>query len=165
MKSTDRFLIGIVVGIIILVAVAFGVALSKPEPAYQSDATPGGVVINYLTALRQEDYERAYAYLSPDILGYPKTLAAFRQVIRNYSYNPGLQNTASLEVISEKMEGSFGRVTVRETQFNPGGLFDSGEYQHTISFTVTQTPGTGEWKIETGEEYWGWCWNQAEGCK
>ena len=71
MKSTDRFLIGIVIGVVVLVIAAFGVAFLGPKPAYQSDDTPEGVAHNYLLAIQREDYARAYGYLSPDLRGYP----------------------------------------------------------------------------------------------
>ena len=71
MKSTDKFLISIVIGIMLLVVVAFGIAFLRPEPTYQSEDTPEGVVHNYLMALQREEYYRAYSHLSPVIPGYP----------------------------------------------------------------------------------------------
>jgi len=77
MKNTDKFLVGIVVGVVVLVATAFAVALLRPKPTYQLEDTPKGVAHNYLLALQQEDYKRAYGYLSPTIEGYPTSAEAF----------------------------------------------------------------------------------------
>jgi len=46
MKITDKFLIGSVAGVILLVSVAFAVAFLRPKPTYQSDDTPEGVAHN-----------------------------------------------------------------------------------------------------------------------
>ena len=55
MKSTDKVLIAIVAGIILLIIVAFVVALAKPEPTYQAEDTPEGVAYNYLLALQRKN--------------------------------------------------------------------------------------------------------------
>jgi hypothetical protein len=75
MKSTDKFLIGIVVGIVLLVVAAFVITLARPEPTYQVEGTPESVAHNYLLALQKEDYQRAYGYLSPTLKGYPVRLS------------------------------------------------------------------------------------------
>ena len=58
MKNTDKFLIGIVVSIILLVVIVFAVVLTRPEPAYQTDDTASGVAHNYLLAIQREEFER-----------------------------------------------------------------------------------------------------------
>jgi hypothetical protein len=42
MKSNDRFLIGIVVGVLLLVIISFVVVLRQPLPTYRPDDTPEG---------------------------------------------------------------------------------------------------------------------------
>ena len=54
MKTTDKILIGIVAGIILLIIVALVVTLSRPEPTYQPEDTPEGIAHNYLLALQKE---------------------------------------------------------------------------------------------------------------
>jgi len=61
----DRFLLGILVGIGILVVIAlvlFFVRQDKQE--YVMDDVPEGVVHNYALALYQGDYQKAYGYLA-----------------------------------------------------------------------------------------------------
>ena len=40
MKSTDKFLIGIVVAIVLLIIAALAVTLTQPEPTYLAEDTP-----------------------------------------------------------------------------------------------------------------------------
>jgi len=87
MKSTDKFLIGIVAGIVILIVVALIVALGKPEITYQDINSPESVVHDYLLALQKVDYPKAYGFLSSTIKGYPKTAGKFAADIDNYHWN------------------------------------------------------------------------------
>jgi len=69
MKKSDKILIWIVGGIVLLVIAAFAIALVKPKPTYMADESPDGVAFNYLFAVQQGDYDRAYGYVSPSIDG------------------------------------------------------------------------------------------------
>jgi len=62
----DRFLM-IILGVIgVLIVVAIGMFFVRQNTqVYKSDDTPEGVVHNYLLALNQEDYEKAYFYIAP----------------------------------------------------------------------------------------------------
>ena len=61
--KNDRFLLGILIGIGLLVALALGLYFLRQEgPAYREDQTPAGVVHNYITAVQLGDYERALEY-------------------------------------------------------------------------------------------------------
>ena len=77
MKDTDRFLLGMVAGILALVVVAFVLVLRQPEPTYRDDDSPAAAVHNYLLATHRKEFERAYEYLSPTVAGYPETEEAF----------------------------------------------------------------------------------------
>lgn len=168
MKKTDKLLIGIVAGILLLVVVAFAIALSKPKPAYQAEDTPEGVAFNYLFALQQKDFERAYGYLSPTVKGYPRTAEKFAADIQNRSYTFSRLNDSSttLEVASSTVTGGRATVRIRETRFREGELFNSSQY--TYSFNVTlHRDNNGTWKIVNSDRYWISCWSdpQGYGCK
>ena len=61
----DRFLIGILIFIIVLVAVALGLFYSRQDiQTYGPEDTPEGVVRNYVIAVQNMDFERAYTYLA-----------------------------------------------------------------------------------------------------
>ena len=98
MKSTDKLLIGIVVGIFLLVVVAFMITLSRPEASYRAENGPDAIVHNYLLALQKQDHEKAYAYLSPTIEGYPSSTRQFTQDINRYSWSFRLDTDTSLSV-------------------------------------------------------------------
>ena len=167
MKKTDKLLIGIVLGIVLLVVVAFGVALTRPKPSYQAEDTPEGVAFNYLFALQQTDYERAYGYLSPTIKGYPQSVETFRDQMHDYSWNfNGLNNlSTTLEIDSVDVSGKRADVTIRETQFYEGDLFSSGQSSHTFDVTLRQDEN-GQWKIVESDNYWVYCWSDPQdyGC-
>ncbi len=162
MKSTDKFLIGIVAGIILLVVVVFAVALTRPEPTYQSDETASGVVHNYLLAVQREDYERAYSYLSPRLDGYPTSVYEFIEQLETYDLRFRAEPDMTLAVDSERVVGGRTVVTVRETQFYEGGLFNSR--QSTNTFAVkTQLEGD-TWHIVGADRYFAPCWQWDDKC-
>ena len=165
MKKTDKLLLGIVAGIVLLVVVAFVLALNKPKPAYQSEDTPGGVAFNYLFALQQKEYERAYRYLSPSIAGYPREAETFADDIHDHSWTFRNLDSSSttLEVDSVNINGKRADVKIRETRFYEGDLFNSSQYTNLFNMTLRQNE-KGEWKIEDADDYWLWCWNNNDGC-
>ncbi|HLB50476.1 MAG TPA: hypothetical protein VJL59_25930 [Anaerolineales bacterium] len=164
MKSTDKFLIGIVGGVILLIVVAFAVAFLRPKPTYLPDDTPEGVAHNYLFALQQKDYARAYGYLSPTISGYPKSAEVFADDVNDYSWYFG-EASNTLQVESSSITGDRAVVLVRETVFYEGGLFNSSQYANTFEMTLRRDAKSGAWKIVESDSYWAWCWNNSDGCR
>lgn len=86
MKSSDKVLISVVVGIVVLVVSALVITMNRPEPAYVADDSPEGVVHNYLLALQKEEYSRAYGYLSPTVYNYPLSTYIFQLTVQDNSY-------------------------------------------------------------------------------
>jgi hypothetical protein len=161
MKNTDKFLIGIVAGVVILIGLAFTVALTRPKPTYQADGTPEGAAHNYLLALRQGDYERAYGYLSPDFKHYPPTLNAFISDVQDNSYRFSLNDeSVTLEVLSSQVGSDFATVEVRETTFYEGDLFSSGESSSTFRMKLRRA-AQGTWLIYDSDSYWAYCWGNT----
>jgi hypothetical protein len=162
-KSTDKFLIGIVAGIILLVVVALGVALNRPKPTFQADDTPEGVAHNYLLAIQQEDYERAYGYLSPGLTGYPDSVEAFVRNVRDNRWQFGGDAETSLKIKSTAITRQLAVVEVQASRFYRGSLFDSG--QSTSEFEMQlQQQDTG-WKIIDSTDYFASCWVYDDGCR
>ena len=85
-KSSNRLLIAIVIGAVVLVGIAIGVTLLQPEPDYLTDDTPEGVAHNYLLALDKGEYQQAYSYLSPTLPGYPIDLESFTENVEDNPY-------------------------------------------------------------------------------
>jgi hypothetical protein len=162
MKRTDKHLILIVVSALVLVVITLVVALTRPEPAYREGDTPEGVAHNYLLALQQEDFERAFGYLSPSLDGHPEDADAFREDIRRYSWRFQVNEDTTLSIVSSKISGDEATVTVRETRFVVGDLFESSERVRTFEIELAQK-GV-DWKIVGAESYFAPCWNTERGC-
>ena len=164
MKNTDKFLIGIIIGAVLLVGVALAVAFMRPKPSYQPEDTPEGVAHNYLFALQQGDYQRAYGYLSPTLAGYPTSADKFATDLDKYAWQLKDLNKGSVALAIESTHASDDRaeVSVKETRFYQGGLFDSNEYSNT--FQVTLHRQDGRWRITASDSYWASCWDSKAGC-
>ncbi|OGO17301.1 MAG: hypothetical protein A2Z14_17345 [Chloroflexi bacterium RBG_16_48_8] len=163
MRSSDKFLIAIVAGVILLIGIAFTVVLLQPEPTYQSEDTPEGVAHNYLLALQKEDYDRAYTYLSETLPGYPKDLSEFTQSIERYSWNFQTRADTTLTIDSVELNGSHATVTVRENRFHERGLFESS--QGISIFGMHLLLDQGKWVITDSDDYFVWCWGSETGCQ
>ncbi len=159
MRSNDRFLIGIVIGVVVLVAVAFAVTLSRPEPTYRDDDTPEASVHNYLLALKLKDYERARGYLSPTLPGYPPSAEAFADDVTE---NPWLVEFSNVEIGVDEADitGDLAVVKVRRTEFYNSGLFESG--QNTGTFDVKARREGDAWKLTHADSFWWGCWDDPD---
>lgn len=158
MQRTDKFLIGIVAGLVVLVGVGLAVMLLRPRPGYQPDDTPAGVANNYLLAIERQEYERAYGYLSRELPGYPANASDFARIIRNSYYD----DNASVTITDVDQTGDEAAVTVEETTFYDGGLFGSGSYSNLYVIYLIREGG--QWRIESSGVRWAWCLDQEEGC-
>lgn len=157
-KGADKFLILIVVGLLALVALAVGLAVTRSGVVtYQPDDTPDGVTFNYLLALQQADYERAYGYVSPGISNYPNSVGAFAAQIEQ-STDLRFNRDIALAIESVRTEGDVAWVKVRETRYTRGFLLSNNQYSHT--FQVTLRRDGAQWKIVDSEAYWYWDWRK-----
>ncbi len=159
MRGADKFLLGIVAGVVVLVVVVFAIALLRPEaPSYDPDDTPEAVAHNYLLALRLSDYERAYGYLSPSLKGYPATVEKFADDIEDtWSFRTDRDSNISLIVDSVRITGDRAVVSIQRTVFYGGGLFDSGESTQMLNVELRLTPEG--WRIVESDRYWDRCWS------
>ena len=61
----DRFLVGILIFIGVLVVVALALFFIRQDnQVYVADDTPDNIVRNYALALQKQDFQRAYTYLA-----------------------------------------------------------------------------------------------------
>ena len=163
MKPPDKFLMGITIGVIVLVAVVFAVVLSRPAVEYKPGDSPEGIAFNYLLAIQNEDYERAYSYLSTHLQDYPKTAAEFMRDIENDRWRFRSGSSVSLDITSFDMLGDGEAVvSVRETWFNSGDLFSSSQSRK--EFNIYLEREDGEWKIVDADYYFSACWTSINNC-
>jgi hypothetical protein len=153
--KNDKFLLGIVTGIVLLVVVAVIVVLTRGQREdYQADDTPAGVTHNYFLALQRKEYERAYSYLSDELENKPE-LDEFIQTL-DYS-----RSEAALQVGETTITGRTARVETIITTYTGGGPLSSGSYTNRETAFLAQN-AAGEWKItQFSYPYWGWDWDQT----
>lgn len=159
MKGSDRILLLIVGAVALLLFAAFAFVLLRPEPEYMAEDTPAGVVHNYLLALRREEYERAYGYISEE--AQIADLDDFIDSVESrWSFDLGSDVGLSVEDIFLSGEDS-ARVQVRKSHTS-NDLFGGSQYSNT--FTVRLQKEGGAWRITESGSYWDRCWDQDADC-
>ena len=149
----DRFLIAILAAVGILVVAALLVFfLRQDSQAYGAEDTPQGVVRNYIIAIYQGDFERAYNALqdAPDKPSYQE----FQQP---FLANRLDTSNVSVRITDSKTSGDNAVVNLILTH---GGtrLFDGSWSEQGSAILVQQN---GNWKIvEMPYPYWAWEWDQ-----
>ncbi|MDP6793259.1 MAG: hypothetical protein QF660_04305 [Anaerolineales bacterium] len=164
-QQTDKFLIVIVAGALALVVSAFLVARSQSDPVYESDGVPEGVAHNYLLALQQRDFERAYGYISSQLEAHPDTAEAFEDLVLDHPWDFGIDQYGGghLQVIETDINGDRAALRLRETRFHSGGLFDSGQTTHTFSMKLKRENGS--WRIRHAGSFWSHCLDEKGACE
>jgi hypothetical protein len=147
----DRFLIGILVFIGVLIIAALGLFLFRSRAAaYRPEDTPAGVVYNYVLALQRRDYSRAYGYLA-DGPSKP-SFDQFQQAFFTYQIDP---STSALQVGETQMLSN-GDAWVNLTTQYGGGFIDRGYASTNRAALVKQG---GAWKIVSlPYPFWGFDW-------
>lgn len=151
----DRFLIGILIGIVALIAIALVVFFSRQRQiVYRPEIGPEDVVHNYVLAVMQSDYEKAYGYLA-DLDDKP-TYAEFRRAFAVGQLNPGDQGvTIGTSAVTED-DASVEVIMV----YANGDPFSSGRYDSTNYARLVRQKGA--WKIAHMPTYflWEYSWYQ-----
>lgn len=149
----DRFLLSILVGIGVLVAVALVLFFTRQgKQEYVTEDSPQGVVHNYTLAVFEGDYEKAYAYLA-EAENKP-SYHAFRQAFFDRSIDP---SSAGLEIGATAINGNEAYVTVYII-YNPSEPF-SGGYRNTETALLELQDG--QWKLlQMPYAFWAYDWYQ-----
>ena len=148
----DRFLTGILVGIGLLVVVALAVFFSRRDTqTYISEDAPEGVVHNYILAVLDKDYEKAYGYLAE--LEYKPTYEEFRRAFLNGEVNPDNQ---AVDIGASDIEGDIATVEL-ELIYNSSDPFSTG-YRNMMTADLVRQGGA--WKLTLMPQYnfWGYNW-------
>lgn len=151
----DRFLAGILIGIAALIVVALAVFLTREnKQAYSPEGTPEGVVHNYVLAVLNKDYQKAYGYLA-DLENKP-SYDTFRHSFATGSLNPA---DTGVKIGSADVTGEDATVDVSMVNA-PRDPF-GGEY--TNAGTAQLVMQNGVWKISSMPTYnlWDYSWYQA----
>ena len=150
MKKTDLFFVGIIAGIILLIAVSLVVMFTSDASEYKDESTPDSTALNYLLAVQNEDYSRAYSYLSKTIDDYPVNVKAFETQISQFYY-VGARTEYVFSIESIDQTGSTADIMLTSMRFSGDALF--GGRQYTDRFEMTLIREAGGWKITSCSSY------------
>ena len=148
----DRFLLFILIFIALLVGTAVGVYfIRQGEQGYLPDTKPENVVQNYVLALQNREYQKAYSYLQKQ--ENTPTFSKFQETF--------LKQRDSLQEIALQIEDiteQDGRATLDILIIHGGGEpFDSTWRSHGTALLEKEN---GNWKITYfPTPYWGWNWD------
>ena len=147
----DRFLLGILAGIGVLVVLAVGLFfLRRGTLEYGPDSTPDGVVRNYIVALKKNDYERAFSYMAK--MDPPADYLTYQQ-----SFYPQASEIAStgVEIGQVTITGNDALVQISLLQGNNGLFSESYRNEQVANLTLEG----GSWKIQQMPyPFWNYAW-------
>ena len=147
----DRFLTGILIGIGLLVVLALAVFFTRKDTqTYVSDEKPEGVVHNYVLAVLNKDYEKAYGYLAD--LEYKPTYPQFRDAFITGMVNP---NNSAMDIGESDINNDSASVEVTMI-YNPSDPFSTG-YRDTQRAVLVKQDGA--WKLSSMPTYYFWDYN------
>jgi len=152
----DKFLTGILIGIgaLILLALVLFFLRRDGRTDYVADDNPEGVVNNYVLAVLNKDYQKAYGYLA-DLKEKP-TYEQFRQSFFNGMVNP---TDAGVEIGAAEINGSEAVVTL-SVYYSVNDPFSSRYASEDRALLVKQNAA---WKLNTMPyNFWSYDWYQEQ---
>lgn len=149
----DRFLLGILIGIAILVLLALLVFFLRPDGLeYGPDDTPEGVTRNFIVAVQLQDYQKAYGYLAED-----DDKPSLDQFIEPFQLNYINPADSGVEIIDANISGNRASVQV-SIIYNARDPF-AGSYRNSDQAALVLQ--SGQWKIrQMPYPFWYYDWYQ-----
>lgn len=150
-------LVGFGILLLLILALLIYMSLQGFGAGYMPDSSPEASAYNYSLALINEDYTRAWRYLSTSLTGYPQS----PEILRNQLFLEGQQFdlAASPCIYVDSTVGTGDRVTVRlrEQYYDPCGVLDLQNLTYTY-FQVELVLEAGEWRILHADRHFipGW---------
>jgi hypothetical protein len=151
--KNDRFLIGILVGVFLIILLSLGAYMIRQNSnMVLPEDQPEGVVNNYILALYDKDYEKAYAYLATG--DFKPTLEAFRQAFISGSLNLGYVSMKIGETVVSDQQATVYLTFIHGSN----GPFSEPYREQQIALLVLEN---GAWKISSlPYPLWNWDWYQ-----
>jgi hypothetical protein len=152
----DKFLTGILIGIGALVVLALILFFARQDGrrAYVADTTPDGIAHNYVLAVLNKDYQKAYGYLAD--LDHKPTYEEFRQSFFNGAVNPA---DVGVNVGTVEINGDEAVVNL-SLYYNNSDPFSSRYSNPDRALLVKQN---GAWKLNSMPyNFWSYSWYQKQ---
>jgi hypothetical protein len=149
----DRFLTGILIGIGALALAALALFFTRQEKRdYVAEDNPEGVAYNYVLAVVNKDYEKAYGYLAD--LEHKPTYEQFRRSFFNGAIYP---SDTGVDVGEAEINGDEAVVNLTLV-YSPSDPFSSGYESTDRALLVLQD---GKWRISAMPyAFWDYSWYQ-----
>ncbi len=146
MKSSNRLLVifGAAIGVLVVAGIVLGLTLGGQTASLLPEDTPEGTVQRYILAIKAEDYEKAYSYLSPAALAestYFDTYEKWSQRYSRYRESPGWKATLGESSIT----GDEATVEVTIAVFRPETPFTDPVHARRYDFELEKEGAS--WKI------------------
>jgi hypothetical protein len=157
----DRFTWAAVVAVVVLCVAAMMTVLIPRTPQSPPDlATPDGVVVAYITAIRDKRADDAWALLdSPQAVsgwygdlrgGSDPTQEWFRQQVNNNYYG---NRNSRVRIVETRIEGDTARIDVEITRFADDlPFFGSASSSSTVTFNAKRQGSS--WRITSSPSIW-----------
>jgi hypothetical protein len=145
-RGPDRFLVGIIGGVVALLALAGIVIALLHQPVRQLPAdSPGGTIQRFYTAIEQKNYDEAYNLLSDSMVNKPTRDVFVNNQMTSGSYSYSSARRARID--KENVYGDKATISVAVTHFygSAGPFGGSSEYTDTEMFSLQREGGT--WRI------------------
>ena len=148
----DKFLTAILAGIGILILAALAIFfLRQSRETYLPDDTPEGVVHNYLLAILQKDYVRAYGYLAEG-----ENKPSYEDFEMHFLGNSSIEEN-SIEIGETRFVNDKALVQV----ILSNGTDPYRSYYTEGNESARLIRQDGQWRItEMPLPFWGWTWYQ-----
>lgn len=149
----DKFLTGILIGIGALILLALGLFFTRQDKRdYVADTRPAGVVHNYVLAVLNKDYQKAYGYLAD--LEHKPTYEEFRSSFFTGMVNP---KDVGVDVGSAEINDDEAVVSL-SIYYSSTDPFSSRYANEDRALLVEQD---GAWKLSTMPyNFWDYNWYQ-----
>jgi hypothetical protein len=153
--------------VVVVISVLFIIMGKVLLADYQTDGTAESAAYNYQLAIIEEDYLRAYRYLSPSLPNRPSTLEAFIEDMEHFGQtsSPSLDPCVWVEGVEEN--GVNATVMIWE-QLYTICTKDQRLAPENLSYNLFEMKlelQDGEWRILNSGEHFVSCWAEVDGCK
>ena len=153
MKSSNRWLIAFVVSIAVLVFATIALVLSaRPGVSLLPENTPEGAVQRFLMAVQDNNYEKAYSYLS--LTDEKGAKISYEQWLTTKPYPYGSSPSSWKAILGKTtVTGERANVEVTVDVFRPSGPFGNAVQSQQVLFQLARS---GESWLITSPPYLYW---------